>query len=88
MTAPDVRPLSIPLTTLLIGSLDVDWRQARCAVAGENPEDWFPFPTDDFSHAADVCARCPIRLPCVEFGVANRCSGVWGGHRLDGGRMC
>lgn len=29
--------------------------------------------------AKKICARCPVRMACLEFAVANNCSGVWGG---------
>ncbi|MFT4126783.1 MAG: WhiB family transcriptional regulator [Gordonia sp. (in: high G+C Gram-positive bacteria)] len=93
-TAPDVRPLSVPLTTLLGPGADrvaglpaAALAQAACAAAGQDPEDWFPFPTDDYSHAAAVCAGCPIREACGAWGRANRMSGVWGGLRLENGRV-
>ncbi|WHU46771.1 WhiB family transcriptional regulator [Gordonia sp. L191] len=86
MTAPDLRPLSLPLSMLLRPTLDLDWAAAACAAVGENPEDWFPFPTDDYSHAASVCAVCPIRAGCEQWGRRNRMSGVWGGVRLENGR--
>ncbi|MGV9670493.1 WhiB family transcriptional regulator [Gordonia sp. NPDC003504] len=63
-----------------------DWRHARCAAEWEDPEDWFPFPTDDFAHAALVCAGCPLRRDCEAFGRVHRMSGVWGGVRLENGR--
>lgn len=86
MTTSTADFLSLPLSALLVDTLDVDWTQALCADSDENPEDWFPFPADDFAHAADVCARCPIRIDCERWGRTNRMTGVWGGVRLVNGR--
>ncbi len=74
------------LAQLLPTSLEagIDWPSAACS--GSNPELWFPFPTDQYSAAAQVCARCPIRDECGEYGVTHRMSGVWGGIDLDRGR--
>ncbi|WLP92850.1 WhiB family transcriptional regulator [Gordonia sp. NB41Y] len=86
MTAFDLRPLPVPLTALLLPTLDVDWTQARCAAPGENPDDWFPFPTDDSGYAERVCASCPIHEECLAWGRSNRMTGIWGGVRLQNGR--
>ncbi|MEP9394478.1 WhiB family transcriptional regulator [Gordonia sp. VNQ95] len=90
MTTMDQRPPTVLPPTDLLGAHhpgDPDWRRARCAAAWEDPEDWFPFPTDDFTHAAQVCAGCPIRPDCEAHGRAHRMSGVWGGVRLENGRQ-
>ncbi|MFW0793364.1 WhiB family transcriptional regulator [Gordonia sp. CPCC 205515] len=86
MTTSKSDLLSVPLPWILIPEFDVNWRRALCAADGENPEDWFPFPTEDFVHAAAVCALCPIRVDCERWGRAHRMSGVWGGVRLVDGR--
>lgn len=86
MTIVDAGLLRVSLTDFLVPTLDADWRLAACAAPDENPEDWFPFPTEDFEHAAAVCAECPISAECERYGRTNRMSGVWGGVRLVGGR--
>ncbi|CRK49487.1 Transcriptional regulator WhiB [Rhodococcus sp. RD6.2] len=62
------------------------WRDAACR-DDPNPERWFPFPSDDFTHARDVCNGCPIRLQCTHFAVSTGQSGVWGGMEFDRGRV-
>ncbi len=62
------------------------WRDAACR-DDPNPERWFPFPSDDFTHARDVCNGCPIRLQCTHFAVSTGQSGVWGGKEFDRGRV-
>lgn len=86
MIAADLRPLPLPLTALLVPSPDADWTQARCAAPEEDPEAWFPFPTEDYSHAMSVCAVCPVRAQCADFGRINRMTGVWGGVLMETGR--
>ncbi|MGV9714291.1 WhiB family transcriptional regulator [Gordonia sp. NPDC003424] len=86
MTTSDADFLSVPLTLLLLPTLDVAGDRAACAGPAEDPEDWFPFPTEDFGHAAAVCAACPIRAACERWGRDNRMTGVWGGVRLVDGR--
>lgn len=46
----------------------------------------FPDRTDVDAKASAkaVCGRCPVRLPCLEFAVANaERHGVWGGLTWD-----
>jgi WhiB family redox-sensing transcriptional regulator len=73
------------LAGLLRNSQAPNWQRAACRDA-ENPEDWFPFPSEDYPHARAVCARCPIRARCLAYAEASGQSGVWGGVELDRGR--
>lgn len=84
MTAPVLRPLRQALTELLHPTDDFDWKGARCA--GDDAEQWFPFPSEPFDHAAAVCAGCPIRMECRDFAELNGMTGVWGGVRYTDGR--
>lgn len=86
MSAPTVRPLLVPVTSLLATSTDPQWVGALCARPGEDPEDWHPFPAQDCSHAQSVCAQCPLTTACEAFGRGNGLDGVFGGQRLVGGR--
>lgn len=61
------------------------WRAAACR-GDPRPESWFPFPSDDFAYAREVCGRCPIRVHCTTFAMDTRQSGVWGGVEFDRGR--
>jgi WhiB family redox-sensing transcriptional regulator len=52
--------------------------QALCAQA--DPEAFFPEKGGSNADAKRICARCPIRLRCLEVAIANNYSdGVWGG---------
>lgn len=73
------------LTDLLVGSTAPDWTQAHCS-DHPHPELWFPFPSESYDLAAGLCASCPLRRACYDFGVENRLDGVWGGVDLVYGR--
>lgn len=59
---------------------------APCASSGD-PDLWFQgeHHASEARHLADVqaaeiCGRCPHRLPCLNYALTNRIwSGVWGG---------
>ena len=76
---------AMTLADLLTMSDTPDWRAAACR-GDANPEAWFPFPTEDYPYARAVCAMCPIRDECAEFGIRTGQSGVWGGDCLERGR--
>lgn len=69
----------------------MDWVM-RAACREREPElfDEFPRAPDlyDFGRLAQalgVCAHCPVRRECLEFGVAHKISGVHGGRMLVAG---
>lgn len=70
-------------------SAPLDLSQAACASGLFDPELWFPHPTDDesWTRAKSVCAVCPIRSDCLEFGIANKMTGVWGGADMARGKI-
>lgn len=35
----------------------------------------------------ELCASCPVRQNCLEYGITNRLSGVWGGEYLVDGQI-
>lgn len=74
------------LSDLLPFSDSHDWQAAACR-GDPNHEAWFPYPSQDFTYAREVCARCPIQLACRDFAERTGQSGVWGGHEFDRGRM-
>lgn len=62
------------------------WDQAACR--GDPQHDaWFPYPSQDFDYAREICAGCPIRVQCAEFAATTGQSGVWGGHEYDRGKL-
>lgn len=55
-------------------------RHGLCAQA--DPDAWFPEKgqKDVARAAAIVCARCPVRRPCLDYALAIRePHGIWGG---------
>jgi WhiB family transcriptional regulator, redox-sensing transcriptional regulator len=58
---------------------DADWSEAaRCR--GEDPELFFARGLADAKPALKVCARCPVKDPCLTYAIANDIDhGVWGG---------
>lgn len=58
------------------------YTQAGCD--GLDTEMWFPVgsnPPDPV--ARSVCLACPVRVDCLEFSIATRQAGVWGGMTED-----
>lgn len=76
----------IDLTDVLLPSDHIRWEKAACA-GDPNQEAWFPFPSQSFEYARDVCNECPIRTACGQYAEATGQSGVWGGRDYDCGRV-
>ncbi|MGV0738202.1 WhiB family transcriptional regulator [Mycobacterium syngnathidarum] len=64
--------------------------QARAACRDEDPELFFPDPSDERTRARAqiICATCPVRRPCLNAAnAAHEKWGIWGGfERNDRGR--
>lgn len=59
------------------------WRR-RAACADINPDLFYPKSRRQERKAKAVCARCPVRKPCLIESVANQDGhGVWGGTNPD-----
>ena len=55
------------------------WRELA-ACRGADLSLFFPERGESAESARRVCARCPVREPCLDYAVTNRItSGVWGG---------
>ncbi len=57
------------------------WRR-RAACIGEDPAVFFPEPgrvSTDIVAARAVCARCPVRVECLEYALVAEDIGIWGG---------
>ena len=55
------------------------WRQ-QAACYGTDLNLFFPERGQSAGAARQVCARCPVRQPCLEYALSNRItSGIWGG---------
>jgi WhiB family redox-sensing transcriptional regulator len=55
------------------------WRQ-QAACHGTDLNLFYPERGESAGPARQVCARCPVRQPCLEYALSNRItSGIWGG---------
>ena len=55
------------------------WRELA-ACRGADLDLFFPERGESAEPARQVCARCPVRQPCLDYAVTNRIvHGVWGG---------
>jgi WhiB family redox-sensing transcriptional regulator len=56
------------------------WRQ-QAACHGTDLDLFYPERGQSAGPARQVCARCPVRQPCLEYALSNRItSGIWGGQ--------
>jgi WhiB family redox-sensing transcriptional regulator len=66
----------------------MNWRDSA-SCRHEDPELFFPIGTTgpaiaQIAQAKTVCARCPVREPCLDWALeSNQLSGVWGGMSED-----
>ena len=60
------------------------WRElAGCR--GVDFDLFFPERGESAEPARRVCARCPVRQPCLDYAISNRIvHGIWGGLDLAG----
>lgn len=76
-------PVRLPSLSATALPEEDEWRyQAACA--GEETDLFFPVGSSpaalaQASAAKKVCARCPVRVTCLEFALATGQAGVWGG---------
>jgi WhiB family transcriptional regulator, redox-sensing transcriptional regulator len=55
------------------------WRD-RVACRGTDPDPFFPERGESADPARQICARCPVRQPCLAYALDNGIThGVWGG---------
>ncbi|HEU5385884.1 MAG TPA: WhiB family transcriptional regulator [Streptosporangiaceae bacterium] len=55
------------------------WRQ-QAACHGTDLNLFYPERGQPAGPARQVCARCPVRQPCLEYALSNRIThGIWGG---------
>jgi WhiB family redox-sensing transcriptional regulator len=65
------------------------WTAARCRDGnGTLTALFFSDDVHDIARAKAICAKCPLRIECLD-GALERAEpwGVWGGELLDGGRI-
>ena len=67
---------------------EADWRD-RAACRGSDPELFFPIGNAgpavlQIGQAKQVCAKCPVRMPCLGWALnSGQEAGVWGGTSED-----
>ncbi len=55
------------------------WRELA-ACRGTDLEVFFPGRGESAGPARRICARCPVREPCLDYALSNRIThGIWGG---------
>jgi WhiB family redox-sensing transcriptional regulator len=56
-------------------------REAACRGLGveESRAIFFPSRGESIDEAKAICRHCPVTQECLDFALANRCIGVWGG---------
>lgn len=72
-----------------ITTQSLDW-QADAACQSADPDAFFPDGPEDAPAVAaqiervrQICLSCPVRRECLEYAVAARAPGVWGGSTED-----
>jgi len=60
---------------------DAPWR-ALAACKGKPTRWWFDGTNEERDRAQSICARCPVREPCAEFGRSQH-QGRWGGVDME-----
>lgn len=40
-----------------------------------------------FNKVNEICSRCPVRAPCLRYGMNTKSVGVWGGAWLQYGNI-
>ncbi|WP_442788361.1 WhiB family transcriptional regulator [Amycolatopsis sp. NBC_01286] len=68
---------------VLTASTDTSWMTTERACFGEDPELFFPLGegrafTEQIREAKQVCAGCPLRQQCLQFGMTQS-DGIFGG---------
>lgn len=63
----------------VIGQGGSNWMDEAACTNHPHAEWWFPS-SGNMSAAAAVCARCPVRLECLDYAITNEIEeGCWGG---------
>lgn len=71
-----------PLTLVPFGH--EAWRDLALCATSRDPDRWYSEARSVVQEAQAICAACPVRAACAEYGVENMESwGVWGGLTPD-----
>lgn len=61
-----------------------DWRAHAACAAHRSPDWWFSYDVSLQEAALEVCARCPVRVECLQYALERREQhGIWGGRTQD-----
>ncbi|MGI5252792.1 WhiB family transcriptional regulator [Actinacidiphila glaucinigra] len=63
-----------------------DWREQATCRGHEDPDLWFPNPTDYARQRAAIviCRTCPVQAACDQWADDNRIpDGIWGGRSVE-----
>ena len=72
------RELTVPGRGTRLGAALICGERAACR--GTDLDLFYPERGEPADPARQVCARCPVRQPCLEYALSNRItSGIWGG---------
>lgn len=44
-----------------------------------DPDLWFPSDYAASQRARQICKRCPVQAPCLDYALAINAAGIWGG---------
>ena len=68
------------LLDALFDDSEVDSWQSRASCAQVDPDLFFPDQGGQVRTPKQVCARCPVRVDCLDYALTNdERHGVWGG---------
>jgi WhiB family transcriptional regulator, redox-sensing transcriptional regulator len=76
--------VTILASSLALANADYSWR-SKAICRDTDPDLFFPVGTTgqalvQIARAKEVCAECPVRVPCLEYALeTNQDSGIWGG---------
>ncbi|MEY4174243.1 MAG: hypothetical protein RI900_1408, partial [Actinomycetota bacterium] len=83
-TTAECVEVSIPASSLALGSADYTWRKdAICR--DTDPDLFFPVGSTGYAlvqidRAKQVCGECPVSQDCLQYAIdTNQDSGIWGG---------
>lgn len=67
-----------------------DWMALASCQDIDEPEKFFDqYLQDDHTmlEVNNLCMSCPVKIPCVNYGVYTKSTGVWGGRWLQNGKL-
>lgn len=61
---------------------EVAWRE-KAACVGKQEFFFNDFRPSAVREAKKICASCPVRMECLEYGLAHIEYGIWGGYTAN-----